>query len=496
MRPVSSILGLLIFFLITSCAVGPDFKTPPMPAIKGYTEKPLPKKTTTANSKGGNAQYFNLGQDIPGDWWALFHSAALDCLVRIGIANSPNLQSAEAALRVAKQNLRVAVGNGLFPAIDAAFSAEQQRFSDNQIGQNGNSIFTLYNATLSLSYNLDVFGGIRRQIESVAARVDFQQFKLQAAYVTLTSNIVTTAITEASLREQISATKELVKAQQQLLELLRKQFQLGAISRVDVLTQESEVAQTMATLPPLETDLSRARHALAALVGSFPSEMHVPEFDLDQLVLPADLPVSIPCNLIRQRPDIRQQEALLHEASAKVGVATANLLPKFTITGTYGFSSENLGDLFSSGSNIWSIMGEVMQPVFHGGALIAERRAAIATFQQIFADYKQTVVTAVQNVADVLRALEMDALELKAQTQAEKAAFETLKITRAQYHLGGANYLNVFIAQRQYQTAKINRIRAQAARYADTAALFQALGGGWWNPIPVEPCCGVAPNAS
>lgn len=477
---------------LTSCAVGPNFHEPAAPDIPRYTEHALPKKTVSTATKGGEAQQFNIGADIPGQWWSLFHSPALDALICIGMQNSPNIMAAQAALREAKQNYLAGVGQ-LFPSVDAATNVQRQKFSGQTFGNSGSSIFTLYNAQVNVSYTLDVFGGIRRQIEALAAQVDYQQFQLQAAYLTLTANIVTAAITEASLREQISATHQLVNSEQSQLDILRKQFELGAVSLVDVLTQQTQVAQTAATLPGLENSLAQTRHLLAALVGSFPSAINIPEFNLDQLKLPSQIPVSLPSNLIRQRPDIRAQEALVHQASAQIGVATANMLPQFTITGYYGFTSGELGSLFNSESNIWSIAGGIAQPVFQGGTLIAQRRSAIAAYDQSVALYRNTVVTAVENVADSLRAVQLDAVALNAQRMAEKAAYDALNISRQQYKLGGLNYLNILVAEQQYQTSHIARIQAQAARYTDTAALFQSLGGGWWNRPSVLPQALVRP---
>lgn len=480
-------LMVLISLALISCAVGPNFKPAAAPAIPGYTEKPLPSHTVSAPTKsGGNSQEFLTGADIPGQWWSLFHSPALDVLICQGMANSPNIDAAEAALREARQNYLAQVGN-LFPAIDSNFTAQRQKFSGQTLGAAGSSIFNLYNASVNVSYTLDVFGGIRRQIEAQAALVDYQQFQLEAAYLSLTANIVTAAITEASLRQQIIATHQLIDGQQKQLDILQKQFQLGAVSLVDVLTQQTEVAQTTATLPPLEKNLAETRNLLAALVGTFPSAIHIPEFDLDKLTLPKELPVSLPGNLIRQRPDIQAQEALVHQASALIGVATANMLPQFTITGNYGFTSNSLNTLFNSESNVWLIAGQIAQPIFQGGTLLAQRRSAIAAYDQAVAQYRKTVVTAVENVADALRALELDAIALRAQRAAETAAYQTLTISQQQYKLGGLNYLNILVAERQYQTSRINRIKAQAARYADTAALFQALGGGWWNRPSVIP---------
>lgn len=493
---------LLIGMTLAGCAVGPNFHSPCAPNTQKYTASCLPEHTVCARSCGGQSQHFVACQDIPAQWWYLFHSPAINYLVCRGIANSPNLDAAQAALRVAKENLYAEIGSTLLPSVDVSGFAERQRFSLASLGaQNlsttsaGSPLFNLYNAQINVSYSPDVFGGARRQIEAFDALVDYQGFELEATYLTLTSNIVTTAVTVASLCAQIQATEDLIDAQEEQLQIVRKQFHLGGVSRADVLAQETLVAQTIATLPPLEKSLAQTRHALAVLVGDLPSESQLPEITLDCLDLPTELPTSIPSLLVRQRPDVRAAEALLHQASAKIGVATANLLPQFTITGMRGSEANRIKDLFTPNAVIWNIIGGVTQPVFQGGSLLAQRRAAIAAYCQAYAQYRQTVLQGFQNVADALRAIQMDAAELRAQVEAESAAHNTVMLTRKQFRLGAVSYLSVLNAEHQYQQTRISRIQAQAARYTDTAALFQALGGGWWNrggPIPCQcgpKCC-------
>lgn len=469
---------------LTGCMVGPDFHTPTAPQTKTYTEKPLPTKTVNTPAAGvaGKAQSFVTSQDIPAQWWYLFHSPALNELVTVGLTNSPNLAAAEAALRQAQENLYAQIGSTLLPTVNAQLSGAREKTSNASLGTTtAPTIFNLYNASVAVSYTLDVFGGSRRQIEASAAQVDYQHFQLEAAHLTLTSNIVTTAITIASLQEQITATQELIRAQADQLAIVAKQLHLGGASESDVLTQQTQLAQTQATLPPLEQKFVQSRDALAVLVGAFPSESQLPAFNLEKLCLPTKLPVSLPSLLVQQRPDIRASEALLHAASAQVGVATANLFPNITLTGNYGWDSTIASNLFSPVNNVWNLGGQLLQPVFHGGALRAQRRAAIAGYDQALAQYQQTVLQAFQNVADTLRALDNDAKTLQAQQLAETSAHEALVITEKQYRLGGVSYLSLLNAQRQYQQTRISRIQAQAARFTDTAALFQALGGGWWN---------------
>ncbi len=480
---------VLLSVLLAACMLGPNFRSPPGPKIKQYTETPMPAKTIDAPGPGGQVQKFLSGKDIPELWWELFHSQAINALICRGLANSPNLSSAMAALRKAQEDLNVQIGNSLWPAIDANAFAQRQRYSLLSIGGPDKGItFNLFGTSVNLSYTLDTFGAARREIESLRAKVDNKQFAVIAAYLTLTANIVTTAINMASYQAQIDVTLKLIRDQQTLLTILTRQYHLGGVSNADVLTQKTLLEQTNATLPPLQKQLAQNKHALSVLVGSFPDEP-LPMINLHALKLPTKLPVSLPSCLVRQRPDVRASEALLHSACAEIGVATANLFPKITITGSYGWISTSLSNLFSAQNNVWSIMAQVAQPIFHGGALLAQRRGAIAAYQQAEAQYRQTVLKAFQNVADVLRALEIDAHALRAQSFAEDSARRALKLTMDQYRLGGVSYINLLNAQQQYQKIRIDRIQAQATRYADTAALFQALGGGWWHkPWCVKEC--------
>jgi NodT family efflux transporter outer membrane factor (OMF) lipoprotein len=468
---------------LAGCAVGPDFRTPPAPTTNVYTAEELPPKTAAAPGLAGTAQRFASGQDIPGEWWTLFQSDTLDQLIRQALADSPTLAAAKAKLREAEENRRAGLG-ALFPSIDANASASRQKISGASIGQPNADIgtFNLFNASVNVSYALDLFGGTRRAMESLQSQIDYQKFQLEGAYLTLTSNIVTTAVREASLRAQVIAIQNILALQEKQLGVVESQFRLGGVSRSDVLAQKTQLAQTQAILPPLERDLAQTRHLLAVLTGRLPNEAAaLPEFSLEEIELPEELPVSLPSSLVRQRPDIAASEALLHAACAQVGVATAYLFPQITLTGSYGFSAANAGDLFNNSSVVWNLGAGLLQPIFHGGTLTAKRRAAIAAYDQAAAQYRTTVLQAFQNVADVLRALEADARSLKAQRDADAAARDTLDLTQKEFQFGAVSYLSLLNAERQYQQSQIGLIQAQAARFADTAALFQALGGGWWN---------------
>lgn len=489
-------IAVLISTALTACMVGPDYKKPAAPKTNRYTETSLPSKTVRAphEKNAGKSQYFTLGENIPSDWWTLFHSPELNELIERGIKNNPTLEAAKASLRNAEEILRAQIGNLLLPAIGANVLAERQRLNLQSEGINiggasEKTIFDLYNVGVNVSYTLDFFGSARRQIEASGAQVDFQQYELIATYLTLTSNIATTAIAIASLKDQVDVTKELIREQEQQLTIIKQQFKVGAVSLENVSSQETLVAQTKATLPPLEKTLAQLRDALAILVGTTPSESELPTLNLAMFELPKELPVSLPSSLAEQRPDILASAALLHAASAQVGVATANLYPQITISGAYGWSTSTFSQLFTPSVKVWSYAAGLTQPIFKGGALLAERRAAIAAYEQAFAQYKFTVLQAFQNVADSLQAIEMDARTFRAQKQAEIAARQNMLLIQQQYKLGGVSYINLLTAQQQYQQTRIARIQAQASRYSDTAALFQALGGGWWQNVANKNKC-------
>jgi NodT family efflux transporter outer membrane factor (OMF) lipoprotein len=478
----------LIAAAVAGCAVGPDFRELDAPKTNSYTSTVLPEETVTTPGRAGTAQRFMAGGDIPAQWWTLFHSEPLDRLIRQALADSPSLAAAQAKLRQAQENLRAEVG-AVSPSVDAKLSAQRQRFSPAAIGQSNapSTDFNLYNASVGVTYTFDVGGGWRRELEAMRAQVDYQSFQLEGAHLALTANIVTTAISEASLRAQMQAFHEIEALQQNELDITETQFKLGGARRTDVLAQRAQLVQVRATLLPLEKELAQTRHLLAVLTGKLPSEADLPEFTLETLELPQQLPVSLPSALVRQRPDIRAAEALLHQASAQVGVATANLYPRITLSGSYGWEANSSANLFGPTTSIWNVGASLLQPLFHGGELTARRRAAIAAYDQATAQYRDTVLHAFQNVADALRALDVDARTLKAQTEADVVARDTLDLTHKEFLLGAANYLSLLNAQHQYQQARISLVQFQALRYADTAALFQALGGGWWNrPAPVD----------
>jgi NodT family efflux transporter outer membrane factor (OMF) lipoprotein len=475
-----AIAGAMVF--LAACAVGPDYRAPEGPAASTYTEKPQPERTESAPVQGGDEQRFELGAKISADWWTVFGSPELDALVRAAIAGQPTLAAAQAALRQAEENVNAQYAV-LYPSVDASLSARRQRISGASFGNPSapSTTFNLYNASVNVSYAIDVAGGARRELEALRAGVDFQRLQVEATYLSLTANVATTAFREASLREQIRATREISQAQDTQLKLAEQQFKLGAISGSDLLGQRAQAAQTRATLPPLEKALAQTRNQLAVLIGKLPADAKLPELDFSNFRLPKDLPLSVPSELLKQRPDVQQAEAIMRQTNARIGVAEALMFPQLTLSGSYGSLATRTGNLLDPGTQIWNLGANLLQPIFHAGQLRAQKRGAEAAYEQAFAQYRQTVLTAFQDVADVLDALEHDARTLKAQAEAEAAARESLEVTQQQLKFGAVNYVQLFNAQRQYSLAKFALVQAQAARYADTAALFQALGGGWWN---------------
>ncbi len=487
--PVLTIAGAL---LLAACTAGPDFKRPAAPEGAAYTTAPPRATVGTADVPGGAAQQFVPGMDIPGEWWTLFRSPALNALVERALKNNPDLKAARAALTVARENV-LAQRGAYYPTISAGVSATRSKTSAQlaPVPNSGSLLYSLYTPQVSVSYVPDVFGLNRRTVESLDAQEQATHFQLAAAHISLSTNVVAAAIQEASLRAQIEATRELIALNGNLLQVLRQQFTHGYAGRLDVAAQEAQLAQVNATLPPLLKQLTQQRDLLAALSGVFPSQEPTEQFQLTQLQLPQDLPVSLPSRLIEQRPDVRQAEENLHVACAQIGVAVANRFPNITLTGDIGASALAISQLASAGSGFWDLGASVVQPVFQGGALLHKERAARAAYEQANEQYRSTVLVAFQNVADTLSALEHDADGLQAGAAARDAAQTSLTLVRNQQKAGYASYLQVLNAEQTYQLALLNQVQAEANRYADTAALFQALGGGWWNRSDIESAAGA-----
>jgi len=472
-------MALLVGFAMAGCAVGPDYHRPDAPAVDRFTARPLPTSTVSSPVGTGDAQRFLQGRDVPARWWTTFNNDELTRRVNTALANSPSVASAKAALREAQETARAA-GGSLLPAVDANGGVTRQK---SPLATTGGAAaagpYTLYNASVSVGYTLDLFGGVRRAIEAQLAQSDYQQAQLDSTYLTLAGNVVTASLQEASLREQLRATEQIVDWQRKTLDIARKQQEIGATALYDTLAVRAQLATTEASLPPLRARLAATRNQLATYLGTTPAQLEMSPLMLDSVHLPQDIPVSLPSQLVDQRPDIRATSAVLHAASAQVGVATAAMLPQIRLSGSGGSQALNRSDLFSAGTGAWSLGLNLTQPLFHGGELLHQKRAAEARLDKAAADWQQTVLTAFQNVADALQALQFDAQTLAAQTTAEQAASQRLALARQQYQLGATGYLDLLDAERSYQQALITQIQARASRLSDTAALYTALGGGW-----------------
>lgn len=477
------VLISLSALMLGACAVGPNFKRPAPPAAADYGSASAPAQTTASDSPDGTAQRFVADLDIPGQWWTLFQSPVLSGLVSDGFKANPDVHAAEAALREAHE-LYLAQRGSLLPTLQGSAGATRSSLPTatlTPVTVSSAQIYSLYTAQLSLSYAVDVFGGTRRTIEAAKAQEEISHFQLEAAYVSLSTNIVLTAVQEASLRGQITATERLLALQHQITETVRGQRALGTASELDLLTQLASEAQTATTLPPLQKQLGQTRDALTALLGRLPSQEPAEQFQLQDLTLPTDLPASVPSKLINQRPDVRAAEENLHAASAQVGVALANMLPQFPLTADVGSTALTLGHLFGPYTEFWDLGASLSQTLFQGGALVHRHRAAEAALDQAGDQYRSTVIMACQNVADTLKALRADADALNAAAAADRATKATLDLAQQQFGLGSISLVALLNAEQAWQQAEINFIQARANRFADTVALFQALGGGWWN---------------
>ena len=448
-----------------------------------YTRDPLPSATAAAPIAAGDAQRFVQGADIPAQWWRQFRCEPLNALVEQALRANPTIPAAQAALRQALENVAAQRG-AYWPTVQASASPGRQK---NAVGTlaptltSGDPQFSLFTGQLSVAYVADVFGGNRRQVESLEAQAEVQRYQLVATRLTLVANLLTAAMQEAQLRAQIEATAQLVAIQEEQLGIMRKQQSLGAIAMGDVVAQQAALEQARATLPPLRRQLAVQRDAIALLAGRFPSDEPSQTFELATLTLPQDLPLSLPSKLVEQRPDVRAAEAQLHAASAQIGVAAANLLPQVAIDATYGGAATAIGRMLQSQNVFWTLGASLSQTLFDGGTLRARKRAAVAAFDQAGAQYRLAVLTAFQNVADTLYALRFDADTLAAALAAERATQDSLEIAKRAYALGAVAYVTVLTAEQGYRQALVARVQAQGARLTDTVALFQALGGGWWN---------------
>ena len=477
-------ISLVLAAGLSGCTVGPDFRRADPPKDKTYLSGESIEQTVAANDVlGGEAQTYVQNLDIPAQWWEVFQSRPLSDLVERSLRANPDIQTAIQALKLAQQNAR-AQRAALFPTvgISGAASQNQTSLALSPATASGNPTFGLFTGLLNVSYLVDVWGGTRRAAESLEAVADQQCFLLEAAYLTLASNVVVAALTEASLRGQIAATERTVEIQRQTLALLQRRLAIGQGALADVATQQAALAQSEATLPPLRNQLSQQRNLLAQLTGQTTAHVPAETFELSGLTLPQQLPVSLPSRMVEQRPDVRAAEANVHSAAAAVGVAVSNMLPQISLGMNYGSESLTLDTLFGPIAGATSTVGGTLtQTILDGGALLAKKRAAEAAWLGAQAQYRSAVLTAFRNVADSLRQIEFDALTLKAAADAERAAKLSLDITQRRLAAGDAGILDILNAELTYQQAVLALVQAQANRFADTAALYQALGGGWWN---------------
>jgi NodT family efflux transporter outer membrane factor (OMF) lipoprotein len=494
MSVLHAVIALTLGAALAGCAVGPTYHPPDAPAVTRYPASAVPDETVSTDVAGGQAQHF-VHRDIPAEWWKLFESDALDALVRQALGDSPRLAQVNARLVRAREDLGARQAATKYPQVDVGGSVntvavDPDAFSSNPLGQNLASNFplTLGLASVNVSYTLDLFGRNQHELESLGADVDYQRFQLEAARLMLAGNIVTTAIQEASLREQIERTEAIVNLQSRQLEIVQRLEALGGVPRLDVVAQSAEVARTRSGLPALRQRLEQTRNRLAVYLGQPPAAVQLPSFRLSDLRLPAELPVSLPSDLARQRPDILAAEALLRAANARVGIAEANFYPRITLSGMGGAVAVSS---LISGAGFGLLGASVAQPLFRGGQLKAEKRAAIAAYDQAHAAYRDVVLTGLQNVADVLVALDGDARTLHERTEAAKLAKTTYEITSQRYDAGGVSLLALLDAERKQLSASLDEIAAIADRYADSAALFQALGGGWWTAQPLPAATAV-----
>jgi NodT family efflux transporter outer membrane factor (OMF) lipoprotein len=463
--------------------LGPNFKAPAPPAVSTYRQEPTSTTAATPGVSGGDAQHLIAGADIPADWWALFHSKELNALIEQALAHNPDLKAAQAALLVAHENT-LAQRGAYLPQVGAGASITREKDPSATLAPvpaNNSFAYTLVTPSVSVSYTPDVFGLNKRTVENLAAQEQATRYQMVATDITLSANVALAAITEASLEDQIDTTNELIGINRQILSLLQYQKSKGYIGGTDIAAQQAQLAQLEASLPPLIKQRDQQNDLIAVLTGRYPAQAPSERFTLARLSLPADLPLSLPSALVEQRPDVLQAEENMRAASAQIGVARANRLPNITLSANAGTNALAIGQILGPGTGFWNIGAALLAPIFDGGTKLHQERAARYAYQQSAEQYRSTVLTAFQNVADTLVALEQDANTLKATKASADAAKASLDLARLQYKDGYTAYLAVLNADQAYQQARLSLVQAEGDRFTDTAALFQALGGGWWH---------------
>ena len=477
--------------LLAGCATGPDFTPPAAPRSAGYGGAEDGARTAEARGPGGGSQRFDAALDVPAQWWELFRCEALDAAVREALANSPTLAQATARLRQAQEEFNAAAGAARYPAVDAGLSAARKKVNPEAMGMAGVPTpdpFSLFNASVSVSYAFDLFGKNRRALEGLKAQVDRREDEREGARQTLAANVVLASIRQAELEKQIAWTRDIVAARSAQMAIARKRLESGGISARELEQQGMALEQARAALPALENRLAQVRRQGAAYLGREPAEASPEPLDLDAFHLPEKLPLSLPSELARRRPDIRAAEAVWRRACANVGVATANLYPQIALSASLGSQTTDAADLMGR-LNVWSLGVDLMQPVFRGGELRARKRGAVAAYDEAAAAYRETVLRGLQEVADALGALAADARALESRTAAATHAKTEFEIARQQKEAGGISEIALLDEHIRWRQAEIDRVAAQASRHADTAALFHALGGGWWSrekPVPTK----------
>jgi NodT family efflux transporter outer membrane factor (OMF) lipoprotein len=458
--------ALTLAFGVAACSVGPDFEAPKAPDQAVYTADPVAVPAD---------QRFAVGEKLRADWWALLQSPALDQVVDQAVAGNWTLAGVKARLARSSQDIRIA-GAKLYPEIDASTDIARNHYGASFLGPQakGFPLFSAYSAGATVSYDFDLFGKNRRSVEQAEAAAEIQQQQVEAAVLTLTGNVALQAVQIASLKGQLAVVDRILDSDRQTLALVRAARGTGGVTDIDVLAAQSQLDRDETLVSPLRQQLAAAKDALATLVGKSPAEFRAPDFTLEGFTLPADLPVAVPSQLVRVRPDIRAAEAQLHEASAAIGVAEAAFYPDISLSG----SLAEQGLTGGPAGTAWGLLGGVTLPIFHGGELTAQKKKAEDSYQESLADYRQTVVSAFGQVADTLHALANDSDQLATETRSVASSNASLRLTRLGYGVGNASVVQVLDAQRQTEQAELGAVQARAQRYTDTIKLFLAMGGG------------------
>jgi NodT family efflux transporter outer membrane factor (OMF) lipoprotein len=506
-RRFSCIVAIACASVLSGCAAGPDFLRPLLQVSNSFSPTPLPETTVSAPLPGGEEQRFIASKEIKSDWWTLFQSPELNTLIEKAFAANPTIEAAQASLRAAQANISAQRGF-FFPTVQAGYSPSRTKLAGNMGGNspgvqgdgsvisttqgtpanqggtapyNAPVTYNFHTAQITVGYVPDIFGINRRLVESLESQAKIQHFQLEAAYITLATNVVAAAIQEALLRQQIGTTNEIIAANTQSVELVTRQVKAGFASRLDLALQESTLAQSKQLLPPLQKQFEQNRHLLRALVGGV-QDTELPEsFDLASLKLPKELPLSLPSQIIEQRPDVRAAEEQLHATTAQLGVAIANRLPQFAIEASWGGAASHFSQMFWNSGTFFSLAASITQTIFDGGTLKYRQRAMEEGVRQMAAQYQLTVITAYQNVADALYAVHSDAEAFSAAAEVERTTKISMELMRNQHTRGYIDRLALIGAEQTYRQASLNLAQAQAMRLGDTATLFQSLGGGWWN---------------